>query len=69
MGTQTWWRTVLSAGILLSSNPLAQAAPPHPELFQCGEPSGILCAEQLENPGAAEGYYVGHDEPALRVRV
>jgi len=66
MGTQICsWRTVLSAGLLLLSNPLAQAAPPRPELFQCGEPSGILCAEQLENPGAAEGYYVGHDEPAL----
>jgi len=42
---------------------LAQAAPPQ-QFFQCNEPSGILCAEQRENPGGSE-YYVGHDEPSL----
>jgi len=66
MSTHKWsWQTVLSAGLLLLGSPLAQAAPAHPELFQCDEPSGILCAEQRENPGASEGYYIGHDEPAL----
>ena len=65
MHTQTWsCRALLSAGLLLLSGSLAQAAPPHPELFKCDEPSGILCAEQRENPGGSE-YYVGHDEPSV----
>ena len=46
------------------SGSLAQASPPHPESFNCDKPSGILCAEQRENPGGNE-YYVGHDEPAV----
>jgi hypothetical protein len=46
------------------SGSLAQASPPHPDSFKCNSPSGILCAEQRENPGGNE-YYVGHDEPAL----
>jgi hypothetical protein len=49
-------------GLLLLSGSLAQAAPPK-RFFQCNEPSGILCAEQRENPGGE--YYVGHDEPSL----
>jgi hypothetical protein len=56
-------RAVLGAGLLLAY-PLAQASPPHPELFQCNETSGILCAEQRDNPGGSY-YYVGHDEPAV----
>ena len=46
------------------SGSLAQASPPHPESFNCDEPSGILCAEPRENPGGSE-YYVGHDETSL----
>ncbi len=46
------------------SGSLAQASPPHRETFNCDKPSGILCAEQRENPGGNE-YYVGHDEPAV----
>ena len=65
MQIKTWsWRSVFGAGLLLLSSSLAQASPPHPELFQCDDVSGILCAEQRENPGGSE-YYVGHDEPAL----
>lgn len=65
MRMPTWSRRVLlSAGLLLLSIPLAQAAPPSLGLFQCDEPSGILCAEQRDNPGG-QAYYVGHDEPAL----
>jgi hypothetical protein len=59
------FHTLFSAAVLLLSSALAQAAPPHANLFACDEPGGILCAEQKENPGADEGYYVGHDEPAL----
>ncbi|MGH8132871.1 MAG: hypothetical protein ACRETP_06520, partial [Steroidobacteraceae bacterium] len=47
---------------MLSSS-LAQAAPPQ-RFFQCDDPSGILCAEQRDNPGGNK-YYVGHDEPSL----
>ena len=65
MQIKTWsWRSVFGAGLLLLSSSRAQASPPHPELFQCDDVSGILCAEQRENPGGNE-YYVGHDEPAL----
>jgi hypothetical protein len=65
MHLQTWsCRALFSAGLLLLSSSLAQASPPHGELFQCNEPSGILCAEQRENPGGSK-YYVGHDEPSL----
>ena len=65
MRMQTWFcRVVFSAGLLLLSGSFAQAAPPHREFFQCNEPSGVLCAEQRENPGGSE-YYVGHDEPAV----
>jgi hypothetical protein len=46
------------------SGSLAQASPPNHEFYQCDEPSGILCAEQRDNPGGSE-YYVGHDEPAV----
>jgi hypothetical protein len=46
------------------SGSLVQASPPHPDAFNCDKPSGILCAEQRENPGGNE-YYVGHDEPAV----
>ena len=65
MRTHTWsCRALFGAGLLLLSGSLAQAAPPQ-KFFQCDEPNGILCAEQRENPGAKEGYYVGHDEPSL----
>jgi hypothetical protein len=65
MQIETWsCRGLFVAGLLLLSSSLAQASPPHPELFQCDEPNGILCAEQRENPGG-NSYYVGHDEPAL----
>lgn len=64
MCLQTWsCRALFSAGLLLLSSSLAQAAPPK-QLFQCDEPNGVLCAEQRENPGGSE-YYVGHDEPSL----
>jgi hypothetical protein len=65
MRMQTWsCRTLFCAGLLLLSSSLAQASPPNHHFFQCNEPSGILCAEQRENPGGNE-YYVGHDEPSL----
>jgi hypothetical protein len=65
MRMQTWsCRALFSAGLLLLSGSLAQAAPPA-KFFECDGPRGILCAEQRENPGAKEGYYVGHDEPSL----
>jgi hypothetical protein len=66
MRVQTWsCRALLSAGLLLLSSSLAWGAPPNAGFFKCDDPSGILCAEQRENPGAKEGYYVGHDEPSL----
>jgi hypothetical protein len=65
MRIQNWSsRALFSAGFLLLSSSLAQASPPNHEFFQCNEPSGILCAEQRNNPGGNE-YYVGHDEPSL----
>ena len=65
MYTQTWLRQPLFiAGLLLFSSSLAWGAPPK-QFFNCDDPGGILCAEQRENPGAKEGYYVGHDEPSL----
>ena len=64
MKIQRWsCRAVLGAGLLLLGSSLLQASPPHPELFQCNDVSGILCAEARANPGGS--YYVGHDEPAL----
>ena len=63
MRMQSWSCPALGAGLLLLSGSLTQPSPPHREFFQCNEPSGILCAEQRENPGGSE-YYVGHDEPA-----
>jgi hypothetical protein len=65
MSMQIWSsRALLGAALLLLSNSPGWASPPHPELFQCDEPTGILCAEQRNNPGGSE-YYVGHDEPSL----
>jgi hypothetical protein len=64
MRIQTWsCRTLVGAGLLILIGSLAQASPPR-QGFNCDKPSGILCAEQRENPGASE-YYVGHDEPSL----
>ena len=64
MKIQSWsCRAVLGAGLLLLGSSAVQASPPHPELFQCNDVTGILCAEAHENPGGS--YYVGHDEPAL----
>ena len=56
-------RAVLGSALLLLGGSFVQASPPHPELFQCNDESGILCAEAHENPGGS--YYVGHDEPAV----
>src|SRR5262249_16950954 len=65
MRMHTWsCRALFSGGLLLLSGSLAWGASPHVEFFQCNEPSGILCAEQRDNPGGKE-YYVGHDEPSL----
>jgi hypothetical protein len=65
MHMQTWsCRTLFCAGLLLLDGSLTQASPPPNSFFQCDEPSGILCAEQRDNPGGSE-YYVGHDEPSL----
>jgi hypothetical protein len=64
MRSQTWWRrALLGVGLLLLGNALAWGAPPKGGLFKCDRPSGILCAEQRDNPGG--WYYVGHDEPSL----
>lgn len=65
MRTHTWsCRALFCAGLLLLSSSPARAVSPHASLFKCNEPTGILCAEQRENPGGSE-YYVGHDEPSL----
>jgi hypothetical protein len=65
MCMQTWsCRALFTAALLLLSSSLAQASPPPNSFFQCNEPSGILCAEQRDNPGGSE-YYVGHDEPSV----
>ena len=66
MRTQTWssCRAVFCAGLLLLSSSPARAVSPHAAFFKCDEPTGILCAEQRENPGGNE-YYIGHDEPSL----
>ena len=65
MCMQTWLRRALfGAGLLLLSGSLAWGAPPRAGFFKCGEPSGIFCAEQRDNPGGSE-YYIGHDEPSL----
>lgn len=67
MQTNIWARRALfGAGLLLLGGALtARASPPNQQYYQCDEQSGILCAEARDNPGAAEGYYVGHDEPSL----
>jgi len=57
-------RAVFCASVLLLSSFPAHGAAPHPQFFSCDQPSGILCAEQRENPGGS-WTYVGHDEPAL----
>ena len=65
MRVQTWsCRALLGSAILFLSSSLASGAAPSTGFFKCDEPSGILCAEQRENPGGNE-YYVGHDEPSL----
>ena len=65
MRIRTWsCRALFGAGLLMLSGSLAQATPPNHGFFQCDESSGILCAEQRDNPGGKE-YYVGHDEPSL----
>jgi len=66
MQMQTWsCRALFCAGLLLLSSSLAWGAPPNNGgFFKCDDPSGILCAEQRDNPGGKE-YYVGHDEPSL----
>jgi hypothetical protein len=64
MRIQTWsYHALFGAGLLMLIGSLAQASPPR-HGFNCSEPSGVLCAEQRENPGGSE-YYVGHDEPSL----
>ncbi|HEY6922397.1 MAG TPA: hypothetical protein VI653_02930 [Steroidobacteraceae bacterium] len=64
MQINTWsCRSVFGAALLLLGSTGLRAAPPNSNLFQCGEQSGILCAEARENPST--GYYVGHDEPAV----
>jgi hypothetical protein len=65
MHLQTWsCRTLLSAGLLLLSTSVTWGAPPNNGFFKCDDPTGILCAEERENPGGKE-YYVGHDEPSV----
>ena len=65
MHMHTWsCRTLFCAGLLLLSSSLTQAGPPANSFFQCNKPTGILCAEQSDNPGGNE-YYVGHDEPSV----
>jgi len=64
MKIKTWSsRGLFSAGLLFLNSSPTLASPPHPELFDCNEQSGILCAEARENP--SNEYYVGHDEPAV----
>jgi hypothetical protein len=64
MRLQIWsCRALFSAALLLLSSSPGWGAPPQAKFFKCNEPSGILCAEQRENPGGE--YYVGHDEPSL----
>jgi hypothetical protein len=64
MRTHTWsCPAVFGAALLLLSSSFAWGSPPG-KFFKCDQPSGILCAEQRENPGGSE-YYVGHDEPSL----
>jgi hypothetical protein len=65
MRMHTWsWQALFSAGLLLLSGSPAWSASFHVEFLKCNEPTGILCAEQRDNPGGNE-YYVGHDEPSL----
>jgi hypothetical protein len=64
MRINTWLcRSVFGAALLMLGSHDIHASPPNSNLFQCDEQSGILCAEARENP--ADGYYVGHDEPAV----
>src|SRR6267154_4278505 len=54
MRTQTrLCRALFCAGLLMLSSSPARATPPHASFFKCDEPSGILCAEQRENPGGS----------------
>ncbi|MGC2767948.1 MAG: hypothetical protein WB607_20755 [Candidatus Acidiferrum sp.] len=48
--------------LLISNSAFAQASL-RQQFLRCDQPSGILCAEQLDNPGGWK--YVGHDEPSL----
>jgi hypothetical protein len=67
MQMQTWsCRALFCGGLLLLSSSLAWGAAPAGAgfFFKCDDPSGILCAEQRDNPGGKE-YYVGHDEPSV----
>jgi hypothetical protein len=66
MQAYTWLsRTVVSAALcLLAGNTcFGGESPIHQQLFRCNQVSGILCAEQRDNPG--DWVYVGHDEPSL----
>lgn len=58
-------RVLACAALLLvaSNYAFAQGSPIHQLLFRCDQQSGILCTEQLDNPGGWK--YVGHDEPSL----
>ena len=46
-------RTLVLAGIsLLAGNTtFAESSPAHRQLYRCNQVSGILCAEQRDNPG------------------
>lgn len=66
MHVQPWLcRTLVCACLILltGSHSFAQGSPVHQQLYRCNSPSGILCAQQRDNPGG--WYYVGHDEPAV----
>jgi hypothetical protein len=52
-----------AVALLISNTAFAQDSALHQKLFRCNQPSGILCAEQRDNPGGWK--YVGHDEPSL----
>lgn len=69
MQTQHWLCRTAAALVLslLASFVFAQTSPEHAKLLQCNQASGILCAEQRDNPTnyATSWVYVGHDEPSL----
>lgn len=64
MHIQKWSPHTVLAGLLLVGSSLAQGSAPNSGFYQCDDVTGILCAEQRENPGGS-WYYVGHDEPAV----